>query len=208
MNTQDLKEQEQIGMINKDGEVVKPEFDKLTRYAKSFSNLTLEKEKLLVEVANDIKPHLNEVTEHFYEVLLSIPQTRPYLEGRIDALKSTHLNWMQSLFTGPFDSAYTESMYNVGDIHVKVDLPVEFMSGGFTLISNELYRIVYNLFQDNPPHTANIVSAINSVMGYSLLVMQKSYNASVDEQLDKFLLITGMSRPLFDKLASTFKITQ
>jgi len=207
MTEQDPKDQENKDMIDKNGKVIKPDFVKLTEYAKLFSNLTDEKEALLRDSAKDIAPHLVEVTEHFYEVLESIPETLPYLEGRIDALKLTHLRWMQSLFSGPFNANYTESMYNVGEIHVKVDLPVEFMSGGITLISNELYRIAQNMYHDTPKRAADIVSAINSVMGFSLLVMQKSYNASVEEQLDKFLLITGMSRPLFDKLSSTFKTT-
>jgi len=125
----------------------------------------------------------------------------------MDTLKMTHLKWMQSLFHGSFNADYTESMYNVGAIHVKVDLPVEFMSGGITLICNELYRITHNIYHENPQRAANVVAAINSIMGFSLLVMQKSYNASIDEQLDKFLLITGMSQPLFDKLSSTFKAT-
>ena len=193
-------------MIDKNGQIVRPDFVELSEYAKVFSSLNSEKEALLRDIAKDMAPRLNEVTEHFYEILQSIPQALPYLEGRTDALKKTHLKWMQSLFTGPFDAAYTESMYDVGDVHVKVNLPVEFMSGGITLICNELYRIIHELYQADPKRAADAVSAINSVMGYSLLIMQKSYNASVEEQLDKFLLITGMSRALFDKLASTFKV--
>jgi len=207
MTEQDPKDQENNDMIDKNGKIIKPDFVKLTEYAKLFSSLTDEKEELLRDIANDIAPYLIEVTEHFYEVLQSIPETHPYLEGRIDALKLTHLRWMQSLFSGPFNADYTESMYNVGEIHVKVDLPVEFMSGGITLICNELYRITHKVYHEHPDRAANVVSAINSVMGFSLLVMQKSYNASVEEQLDKFLLITGMSQPLFEKLSSTFKAT-
>ena len=126
------------------------------------------------------------------------------LEGRIDALKEMHIGWINSIFSGPYDEEYTEKMYHVGDVHVKVNMPVEFMSGGMTLIGNELHTIICGIYKDDPQQLLNKVLAVNAVLGFSLFVMQKSYNASVEEELDKFLLITGMSRPLFDKLASTF----
>ena len=199
--------QENSDMIDKNGNIVKPDFAQLTQYAKIFSSLSPDKENLLQDIKKDIAPLLAEVTEHFYEILGSIPEANPFLEGRVDALKQTHLEWMYSLFTGPYDESYTEAMYNVGEVHVKVNLPVEFMSGGITLICNELYRFVFEIFANDTQKTGKVVAAINSIMGFSLFVMQKSYHASVGEELDKFLLITGMSRPLFEKLASTFRAT-
>jgi len=99
-------------------------------------------------------------------------------------------------------------MYDVGDIHVRVNLPVEFMSGGVTLICNELYRIIFEVYGTDSAKAHSIISAVNSALGFSLFVMQKSYNASVDEALDKFLLITGMSEALFAKLSSSFNTTK
>lgn len=191
-------------MIDKNGNVIAPDFPELSRYAKMFSNLTRDKEDLLKSVKEEMAPHLEKVTENFYQILQTIPEALPYLEGRIDALKQTHLKWLQDIFNGPYDEVYTEAMYKVGEVHVKVGLPVEFMSGGITLISDELCRIVFELRQDDIQGARQIVSAINAVMGFSLFVMQKSYHASVNEALDKFLLITGMSKALFEKLASTF----
>lgn len=191
-------------MIDKNGNVIQPDFPELTRYAKMFSNLTQDKENILRSVKDEISPHLAQVTNNFYATLQQIPEALPYLEGRIEALKQTHTKWMHDIFTGPYDEAYTEAMYNVGEVHVKVNLPVEFMSGGITLICDELYKIVFEIRRDDLQSAQQIICAINSIMGFSLFVMQKSYHASVSEALDKFLLITGMSKALFEKLASTF----
>jgi truncated hemoglobin YjbI len=191
-------------MIDKQGNTILPDFPELTRYAKMFSGLTEEKENVLRDFKQEVVPHLSQVTEDFYATLQKIPQALPFLEGRIDTLKQTHIKWMHEIFTGPYDERYTEEMYKVGDVHVRVNLPVEFMSGGIALISNELYKIIFELRREDIGGANQIVSAVNSIMGFSLLVMQKSYQASVDESLDKFLLITGMSKPLFEKLASTF----
>ncbi len=195
-------------MIDKKGNIIKPDFIELTRYAKQFSGLTIEKENVLLSANDEVAPLLNSVTDNFYDAMNNIPEAASYLEGRITGLKQTHLNWMNSIFTGPYDEKYTESMYDVGDIHVRVNLPVEFMSGGVTLICNELYRIIFEVYGTDSAKAHSIISAVNSALGFSLFVMQKSYNASVDEALDKFLLITGMSEALFAKLSSSFNTTK
>jgi len=191
-------------MIDKSGNIIKPDFFELTRYAKQFSGLTAEKENVLLSIKDEVSPLLSKVTDNFYDAMNDIPESASYLEGRITGLKQTHLDWMTSIFTGPYNEKYTESMYDVGDIHVRVNLPVEFMSGGITLICNELYKIIFDKYGEDSIKTHSIISAINSALGFSLFVMQKSYNASVDAALDKFLLITGMSAALFEKLASSF----
>lgn len=181
-------------------------FDQLTQYAKSFTGLTAEHEDLLKEVGPQIIPGLKTVTESFYAQLGAIPQTKPYLEGRVESLQAMHTQWLEGLFTKDFDTDYTAYMYKVGDVHVKVHLPVEFMSGGMTLINNQLIPLVVNLFSDDAEKCAKVLSAINAATGFSLLTMQQSYQeASIAEELEKFLKISGMSRVLFTNLAEAYK---
>ncbi len=182
------------------------DFDQLTQYAKSFTGLTAEYEELLQEIGPQIIPSLKTVTESFYSQLSSIPETKPFLEGRIDALRAMHTQWLEGLFINDFDTSYTESMYKVGDVHVKVKLPVEFMSGGMTLINSQLIPVVISLFGDSPDKCSKVLSAINAATGFSLLTMQQSYQeSSLAEELEKFLKISGMSKVLFSNLASAYK---
>ena len=104
------------------------DFSQLTRYAKQFTGLTAELESVLVGLSAEMKPHLPRITDNFYNVLQGIPKTQPFLEGRIDALKQTHIRWLEQVFSGPYDADYVRAMYHVGDVHVKVKLPVEFMA--------------------------------------------------------------------------------
>lgn len=182
------------------------DYTELTQYAKAFSALTPEREALLVEAGERIKPRLAEVTDRFYATLQDIPKAAPFIEGRLDTLKQTHHQWLEGLFTGAFDAAYTEAMYRVGDVHVKVKLPVEFMAGGMTLIGGELVRVAAEVYADDQDAYAAVAGAINAVLGFSLLVMQQSYqSSSLAEELEKFLAITGMSRTLFDNLAKAYE---
>jgi hypothetical protein len=178
--------------------------EELTTYGKAISGFTPEREKLLVSAAAQVIPLLDGVTETFYERLALIPQTAAFLEGKVELLKKTHRRWLESLFTGPFDADFTAAMFRVGEVHVKVNLPVEFMAGAMTLIVSELISIISA--KQAKESNGELLAAINAVAGFSLLTMQKSYqSASLAEELEKFLKITGMSRVLFNNLAAAYK---
>jgi hypothetical protein len=81
------------------------DLSRLTAYAKAFTGLTPEKEAVLIEAGPAIKPELPGGTQRFYDTLQTIERTAPYIEGGLDQLKSTHLAWLQGLFTAPSMSA-------------------------------------------------------------------------------------------------------
>ena len=182
------------------------DFEQLARETKILTGFTPQHEALLVEVAPDITPHLGHVTEAFYASLLELPKAQPFLDGRIDMLKQTHRKWLESLFTGPFDGDYAKGMYHVGSVHVRVKLPVEFMQGAGTMILSELITVSRNVFSADAQRQADVIRAINGVIGFSVTIMQESYQASsLVEELEKFLAITGMSRTLFNNLALAYE---
>lgn len=181
------------------------DFAELTRYAKTFTGLTADKEVLLRELGPAMTPRLGEVTERFYQTLQGIPKAESFLEGRLEHLKATHRKWLEGLFAGPYDETYTKGMYHVGSVHVSVKLPVEFMSGGTTLIQGEMLPVVKDVCEGDAERMAQAMAAINAVLGFSLLVMQESFQSgTLAKELDKFLAISGMSRKLFDNLAAAY----
>jgi len=182
------------------------DFPGLLVSTKRLTSFYPEQEAILLEAGTRLNPYLVEVTDAFYDVLLSLPKAAPFLEGRVDALKATHINWLESLFTGPFDETFVKNMYHVGMVHVKVKLPVEFMQGAATLIMGELVNVVARVYSSDAQKQAKVLQAINSVIGFSVTVMQESYQASsLAEELEKFLSITGMSRRLFNNLALAYE---
>lgn len=182
------------------------DFEHMTQYAKQFAGLTPDRENTLKSLAPLVEPRLPKITEAFYATLSSIKEAAPFLDGRVDLLKQTHLRWLTSLFTGTYDAEYTKAMHRVGDVHVKVNLPVEFMAGGTTLIGDLLLADLDELFRDDPKARTEAVAAVNAVLGFSLIVMQQSFqNSSLHQELEKFLKITGMSRALFNNLAAAYR---
>jgi hypothetical protein len=182
------------------------DFEHMTQYAKQFAGLTPEREQTLKSLGPPLESRLPKITETFYATLSNIREAAPFLEGRIELLKQTHLRWLTSLFTGSYDSEYTKAMHRVGDVHVKVNLPVEFMAGGTTLLGDLLLADLDELFRDDPKGRAEAVAAVNAVLGFSLIVMQQSFqNSTLHQELEKFLKITGMSRALFNNLAAAYR---
>jgi len=181
------------------------DMDALMHYAKSFTGLTKEKEALLMAVGPQIIPELNAVTQKFYMHLSTIEQTKPFIEGRLETLQQTHEKWLAGLFSRHYDEEFTRFMHHVGDVHVKVKLPVEFMSGGMTLINNEITPLIFRLFSEDQAKCIAVLAAVNSATGFALLVMQQSYQeGSLAEELDRFLKISGMSKVLFSNLAEAY----
>jgi truncated hemoglobin YjbI len=182
------------------------DYKQLTAYTKQFNGLTPNMESVLTGLSDLIKPHLPAITDSFYSVLQEIPKAQPFLDGRIDALKQTHIRWLEQVFSGPFDANYVQAMYHVGDVHVKVGLPVEFMAGAMTLVTTRINDLLGELLQNDPFQLRQAITAVNAVLGFTLMIMQQSYESSrLAEELEKFLKITGMSRTLFDNLASAYK---
>jgi hypothetical protein len=177
----------------------------LMRYAKDLASFTPDKERLVIESGPHIKPRLGEVTEAFYEKLIAVPEASRFLGDRVEHLKKTHLAWLDRVLTGPYDEAYTAYMYKVGDTHVRVNLPVEFMAAGTTLISESLRDKVRLIYNGNCCECKDVMAAIDAALGYSLIVMQKSYQSSMEEQLEKFLKITGITRNLYQNMARAYK---
>ena len=179
----------------------------LTLYCKAFSGLTTEREVLLKEIAEDITPHLSHVTDAFYLELDKIDRAKPFLEGKSEGLKKTHEAWLKGLFTNDFNDEYTKFLYHVGDVHVKINLPVEFMAGAMTQIQRNMTPILFDLFGNDQEKLIAITEAIIAALGFSLQIMQESYQSStLSSELDKFLKITGMSRMLFNNLAKAYDI--
>lgn len=184
------------------------DFEALTHYAKSFSGLTPELETILLTAGAEIKLKLPMITEQFYRNLSALPEAATFIDGRVDALKETHLRWMESLFSGPYDQTYVEQMYKIGYVHVRIKLPVEFIASAMTMINNRLNHILVETYGSDLTFLAKVLEAVGAVTGMSLLLMQKSFQtASSEDELETFLQITGMSRALFNNLASSYQNT-
>ena len=152
--------------------------DHLIVHGKSISGLTPELETRLKAMAPILVPHLPAITDTFYWHLHDSPVTAEFLQShteRLGHLKDTHLQWLTSLFTHDIDWQFTADMVKVGDAHVMVRLPLEFMVGAMYLINKEMIAVIVGEFGGNKDECVQALRAVNAILGFSLVVMQQSY---------------------------------
>ncbi|OYY73936.1 MAG: hypothetical protein B7Y40_07340 [Gammaproteobacteria bacterium 28-57-27] len=84
-----------------------------------------------------------QLTDKFYDQLLSHPETRQHIDGRLDMLKGTHIQWMSQLFTGPHDEAFFARQEVIGVVHVKVKIPPLFVSSSMSFLRHEVVSMLH-----------------------------------------------------------------
>lgn len=182
-----------------------PDYSQLCEEIKQLSGLTARDEATLHELSALIGPALDGVTERFYATLGRVRSTAEFIEGRVDILKRAHRAWLESLFARSLDAEYAKWLYQIGAVHVHVELPVEFMTAGMSLILRELLLLVGEAPLDVEAKT-RAGAAIAAACTFSQLIMQRSYDrgrqASEEQQVQK---ITDISRKLFDNLTAVYK---
>ena len=154
------------------------DFDTLIADNKQLTGLTPELEHCLKDAASIIVPQLNKVTDAFYIRLITTPSTYKFLENntnQLDKLKATHLAWLTSLFVRDIDASFAKDMSHVGDVHLAIQLPIEFMSAAMSLMNKELIRIVIDSLGDDKEQCLKVLQAISAVTALTLVLMQKSY---------------------------------
>ncbi|NTW03367.1 MAG: Globin-coupled histidine kinase [Oscillochloris sp.] len=78
----------------------------------------------LQEAAKAIAP---EMTKVFYERLFAHGATAEYLQNvSIDRLHGMVQAWFAELFCGYYDAAYAHRRMKIGEVHVKIGLPVRY----------------------------------------------------------------------------------
>ena len=67
---------------------------------------------------------------------------RVLIEGRVDALKATHIRWMGTLFAGDYGRAFFDQQHRIGEIHVANNILPEFVEGVTTTLRLGARRVI------------------------------------------------------------------
>ncbi len=149
-------------------------------------------QQALAEVFPLIDDKLPQVTDEFYRVLLADTQTAPYLEGRIDTLKATHLAWMRDICSGIYDDAFIRRQETIGEVHVKVHVPPHFVSSSMSHLRAALPLVIQQAAQD--PHKAGqAIKTLLQVLDLCHYLIDRKYSETLMDNL-------GISPALLNRL--------
>ena len=182
------------------------DYEVLSLDARIFAQLDEEKIRILHTIAPDVDSGLAGVTTTFYRHLLAIPRVQPFLINHVDNLQHSQQEWLRQLFSAPFDAEYARRIYELGGLHGEIQLPAEFMAGAMSIIQGHLIGLLRDVYAEQPELLLESLLAINAALGFSLYIMQEAYqSSSQNNELERFLAITGMSRNLFENLAKAHR---
>ncbi|MGB3051882.1 MAG: protoglobin domain-containing protein [Polyangiales bacterium] len=123
-----------------------------------------------------LEPYHERIVERFYEAILEDPGARVVLKGeaQVQRLRSSLAQWLEGLFTGPYDAAYYEKRAQIGRVHVKVGLEQRYMLGAMNTIRNGLHHAV----SDSAPDGLGVFEdhrVIDQICDIELAIMLETY---------------------------------
>lgn len=116
------------------------------------------------------------IVDEFYEAILADPGARAVLtsEWQVDRLRTSLLDWLETLLKGPYDHLYFAKRARIGRIHVKVGLEQRYMLSAMSVIRFGLHRGLREIAADDA-HQAREHDAINQICDIDLAIMLETY---------------------------------
>ncbi|MGC9193807.1 MAG: protoglobin domain-containing protein, partial [Thermoplasmata archaeon] len=130
-------------------------------------------------------------------VLQDDPQTAPYVEGRVEQLKKTHIAWMNELFSGDYGPEFIQRQERIGDVHVKVRVPPLFVAASMSFLRATFPTIVAKNVHDHDL-AGKAVGSLLRLLDLCQYLIDRKYNGTLMENL-------GISPALLTRLQTIAK---
>lgn len=149
----------------------------------------------LRELAPIFAEHGAAITDAFYEKLARTAETAQLIEGRVDALRRTHLRWMGELFAGEYGDAYLENRWRIGLTHVRVGVQPWWVEAVVSFLRGAAAELLERTIADPARRNACSQSVLR-LLDLDLMIINLAYG---EERLERLSAFTGMSRKLIER---------
>lgn len=157
----------------------------------------LRVERLSV-VGELMRPHIESITDRFYDYLLAEETTANFLAGRVDHLKSVHRLWIGDLLSGVYDDAFFMRQIQIGRAHVTHKVPPLFLTSSFSILRILLFDKIETVVQEESSvECPRCTRALGRLLDACQFLIDRSYE---QDRLARISAATGMSLPLIEAL--------
>jgi hypothetical protein len=163
------------------------------------NGLTEEDFRLLAHIGPHIKPHIPAMTDAFYARLQTEPQTASHVAGRVDQLKKTHQEWLNSLFDGNYGADFVARQERIGQAHVSAKIPPLFVASSMSFLRAAFTELLDKVAGEAGETMGRCSSAVLRMLDLSQYLIDRAYE---EDRLDRLVEATGMSRKLLENLIS------
>jgi hypothetical protein len=150
-------------------------------------DLTNEDKALLKNLAPQAKDNAADMTKMFYERLFKQENTADYLQGAsMDRLHSMVGEWYVDLFSGTYDAAYAQKRLVIGQIHVRIGLPVR-----YPLAMLDVIMQFGDAVARQSPKPDQALAAFHKVLALDVAIFNQAFE---DNQLKHLAELVGGER--------------
>jgi signal transduction histidine kinase len=151
-----------------------------------------------------VEPHFEDIVANFYDELWQHDHTKNIFDGpeQIDRLESSLHDWLEDIFTGPYDNEYFQHRKHVGLVHYKIGLKPEFMFGAMNLIRSDLIEILRE--ESIEPPLSKAIKSVETILDLDLTVILQSYwDRTMEKKLESASsLAAGLAHEILNPLNS------
>lgn len=163
---------------------------------KAFVDFNDDDAKTLASIAPWVDAHGAAITDLFYETIGRTPAVSGFIEGRVEHLKKTHMQWMRELVGGEYGEAYFASRWKIGEAHVRIGLEPIWVDGTMSLIrSHALASLADNL--EDKTRVASATKSLIKACDLDLAIINLAY---AEDRLERLSSFTGMKRALIENV--------
>lgn len=148
-----------------------------------------DKEKaLLASMQDEARAGSGPMVKAFYDRLFAHENTKEYFaEASMERLQSMIADWFVQLFSGTYDRDYASHRLTIGQIHVKIGLPVRYPLAMLDIIGEHGAKIA-EANADNPEAAKE---AFRKVLALDVAIFNQAYE---DNQLKHLSELVGGER--------------
>jgi signal transduction histidine kinase len=152
---------------------------------KSYVGFGAEDAALLRALLPAAEPHFGRISEHFYECIQRHPKAHAALSGpaQVERLKGTLVEWMRSGLAGPQDEAFFERRARIGRVHVRIDLPQQYMFTAMNVMRLDFREVVDQVYADDAETKRAANAAVDKLFDLELAIMLETYREDSDDRL-------------------------
>ncbi len=154
-------------------------------------------EEHLRHLGQHLTPRLPDLTDRFYERLLSDNNISPYLEGRVEQLKKTHIAWLTELFAGDYGEAFIAHQRHVGEAHMAAGIPSLFVAASMSFLRGAFPEEIEIAARKIGEPIGVCVGTVLRLLDLCQYLIDSAYEA---ERMRRLTAATGMSLVLLENL--------
>jgi signal transduction histidine kinase len=131
------------------------------------------------------RPYFKPTVDDFYAAIERHPDARAAITGgraQVERLKTTLVAWLESVLSGPYDEKFLAQHSRIGQTHVRIALPQQFMFTAMNRIRVHLSNAIVREYAD-PAEQQALFLAVHQVLDVELAIMLDTYRENLMEKM-------------------------